>query len=300
MQHVLTLTGTMKPGSLGAGHIDTARVAVRAAGVTICRIEDLAPGRASDIHIDGLPQSAIIETVREALAGLPVDVNVQRPDLRRKRLLIADMDSTIITTETLDDLADLAGLGAEIAPVTARAMRGEIDFDRALRDRVLLFAGQPVSLLDRLLRERITITEGAVALVRTMKANHAFTALVSGGFVFVTGVIARKLGFDTHRGNTLLVAGGRLTGAVGEPVLGALSKLEILRAFCAERGLGVEQAIAVGDGANDIPMLKEAGCGVAFRGKPAAARAARFRIDHGDLTALLYLQGYRESEIVNR
>jgi len=209
------------------------------------------------------------------------------------------MDSTIITHESLDELADFIGIRDQVEPITARAMRGEIDFEAALRDRVRLLAGQPESLLDRLLNERIHLTGGAKTLVRTMRNNGAFTALVSGGFTFVTEAVAAKVGFQTHRGNVLLIENGVLTGAVADPILDKEAKLESLRALCAERDLVADQVMAVGDGANDIPMLLGAGTGVAFHAKPAVAAAARFKIDHGDLTALLYLQGYHDAELVN-
>lgn len=298
MQYVLTLTCDPTRPILVQAHADAARDALSAWGATHIETTWLSPGRALDLVFEAPAIDGAEAGIRAALLGLAVDINAQPAAGRRKRLLIADMDSTIITDESLDELADFIGIKDQVAPVTARAMRGEIDFDTALRDRVRLLAGHPTSLLDRLLEERIHLTGGAEALVRTMVANGAFTALVSGGFTFLTEAVAAKVGFATHRGNVLLTRDGTLTGEVGEPILGKEAKLESLREFCAAEGLALDQTMAVGDGANDIPMLSGAGTGVAFHAKPAVAAAAQFTVDHGDLTALLYLQGYRDTEFV--
>lgn len=298
MQYVLTITVDPGARTLADDHARAAAAALASLGATAIGQTWLSPGRALDLTYQGSSDPGVAETVREALAGIPADFNIQPLDGRRKQLLIADMDSTIITDESLDELADFIGIREQVAPITARAMRGEIDFDTALRDRVRLLAGQPVALLDRLLAERIHLTGGAEALVRTMRANGAFTALVSGGFTFITEAVAAKVGFATHRGNTLIVRNGTLTGEVGDPILGGQAKLESLREFRAAHDLVAEQTMAVGDGANDIPMLLGAETGVAFHAKPAVSAAARFAIDHGDLTALLYLQGYRDAEFV--
>ena len=296
MQQVLTLTADPAARPLDDGIAAKAAGALAAAGARTGAPVLLAAGCAFDLPFEGIADGAAAAAVRAALAGVPADANAQPAAGRRKRLLVADMDSTVITVESLDELADFAGLRDRIAPVTERAMRGEIGFEEALRERVALLAGRPASLLDRLLAERVRLTPGARTLARTARAHGARTALVSGGFDFVTGAVARMAGFDTHRGNRLLVADGRLTGEVGEPILGADAKRDILRELCAAIGAGTGEAMAVGDGANDIPMLAEAGAGVAFRAKPAVAAAARLRIEHGDLTALLHLQGYREEE----
>jgi phosphoserine phosphatase len=299
MQYVLTLTADPKQRVLSEQHAKTAIAALAAAGATNIGADWLSPGRALDLNFQGLAPAEAAPTVHAALIDLPTDINAQSVSGRRKQFLIADMDSTIITGESLDELADFIGIRGQVEPITTRAMRGEIDFEAALRDRVRLLAGHPVSLLDRLLDERIHLTGGAETLVRTMRGNGAFTALVSGGFTFVTEAVAAKVGFQTHRGNILLIENGVLTGAVADPILGKEAKLESLRALCAERDLIADQAMATGDGANDIPMLLGAGTGVAFHAKPAVAAAARFKIDHGDLTALLYLQGYHDAELVN-
>jgi phosphoserine phosphatase len=299
MQYVLTMTTDPKQRVLSERHAKTAIAALAAAGASNIGADWLSPNRALDLNFQGLAPAEAAPAVHAALIDLPTDINAQSASGRRKQLLIADMDSTIITNESLDSLANFIGIRDQVEPITARAMRGEIDVEAALQDRVRLFAGHPASLLDRLLNERIHLTGGAETLVRTMRGNGAFTALVSGGFTFVTEAVAAKVGFQTHRGNILLIENGVLTGAVANPILGKKAKLESLRAFCAERDLVADQVMAVGDGANDIPMLLGAGTGVAFHAKPAVAAATRFKIDHGDLTALLYLQGYHDAELVN-
>ena len=299
MQYVLTLTADPKQRVLSEQHAETTIAALAAAGASNIAADWLSPGRALDLNFQDLAPAKAAPAVHAALIDLPTDINAQSASVRRKQFLIADMDSTIITHESLDELADFIGIRDQVEPITARAMRGEIDFEAALRDRVRLLAGQPESLLDRLLNERIHLTGGAKTLVRTMRNNGAFTALVSGGFTFVTEAVAAKVGFQTHRGNVLLIENGVLTGAVADPILGKEAKLESLRTLCTERDLIADQVMAVGDGANDIPMLLGAGTGVAYHAKPAVAAAARFKIDHGDLTALLYLQGYHDAELVN-
>lgn len=298
MQYVLTLTCDPDKPILDDTHVGRARDALVGAGVTGVDHMWLSAGRALDVTFEAPRIEPSLNAVREALDGIATDINQQPLDGRRKNLLIADMDSTIITEESLDALADFIGIKDQVAPVTARAMRGEIDFDTALRDRVRLLEGQPTDLLDRLLEERIHLTGGAEALVRTMVANGAFTALVSGGFTFVTEAVAKRVGFATHRGNVLLTRDGAITGEVAEPILGKEAKLASLREFCSAHGLTLDQTMAVGDGANDIPMLLGAGMGIAFHAKPAVAAAARFTVDHGDLTSLLYLQGYRDDDFI--
>jgi phosphoserine phosphatase len=212
--------------------------------------------------------------------------------------LLADMDSTLIGQECIDELADFAGLKAHVAAITERAMRGEIAFEPALRERVALLAGLPESIVETVLAQRITLTPGARVLARTMRANGAYCALVSGGFTLFTGPIAAQLGFNEHRGNVLLVKGGKLTGCVVEPILGRKAKLQALIDLRGRMNIPAEATMAVGDGANDLAMLDEAGFGVAFHAKPAVAAAAHGRIDHGDLSALLYAQGYAATDFV--
>jgi phosphoserine phosphatase len=236
---------------------------------------------------------------RAAVGEIAADVNVILTVNRRKKLLIADMDSTIIDCEALDELADMAGLKAKVAPLTEAAMRGDIAFEPALRERASFLAGLPTDLLDRVSRERVHLNPGALELVATMRAHGARTMLVSSGFSFFTERVAKCCGFDRWRSNTLVIENGRLTGAVAEPILGREAKLSALEEAVAELGIGFEDTLAVGDGANDLAMIERAGLGVAWHAKPILARAANAIIAHGDLTALLYLQGYRMDEIVS-
>jgi phosphoserine phosphatase len=236
--------------------------------------------------------------LREALADRPIDVVVQPNGERRKRLLIADMDSTMIGQECVDELADRVGLKARVAAITERAMRGDIAFAPALRERVALLAGLPVSTIAEVIAERIKLTSGGRTLVATMRANGAYTCLISGGFTLFAERIAGMLGFDESRANKLVLADGRLAGKVEEPILGREAKLAALKDLTARLGLTPDATLAVGDGANDLAMLLAAGLGVAYHAKPLVAAQAQARIDHGDLTALLYLQGYRREEFV--
>ncbi len=259
----------------------------------------LHPEVAVDIHFKpslGADTRAIAQEVREALNGAPVDVVVQLEAGRRKRLFLADMDSTMIGQECIDELADWAGLKAHVSAITERAMRGEIEFEPALRERVGLLQNLPVSVVADVLRERIQLTPGARELVGTMRANGAYAALVSGGFTLFTEVIAGQLGFDEHRANVLLAAGDVLSGKVAEPILGREAKYAALVELRDRMHLAPSETLAVGDGANDLAMLGEAGLGIAYHAKPQVAAAAHARIDHGDLTALLYLQGYSRDE----
>jgi len=243
-------------------------------------------------------RGAIIKRLREALGDLPIDLVVQ-PELgRRKRLFLADMDSTMIGQECIDELADLVGLKDHVAAITERAMRGEIEFAPALRERVALLKGLPVGVVDEVIAKRLTLTPGARELVQTMRANGAYTCLVSGGFTVFTGPIAAKIGFQENRANTLLSADGKFTGQVAEPILGREAKFDTLVELVESFELDDIDSLVAGDGANDIPMIEAAGLGVAYHAKPAVAAAATARIDHGDLTALLYAQGYKRAEFV--
>ncbi len=247
----------------------------------------LERGSACDLAVQGG-----IDGVRRALSGLgSVDAVVQRGDGREKRLLVADMDSTMITVECIDELADFAGLKPQVAAVTEAAMRGELDFAAALDARVALLAGLDEVTIDRCREERVRPTPGARELVRTMRARGAYCLLVSGGFTRFAEPVADLIGFDRAMANVLIVEDGKLTGAVRRPIVGAEAKREALLAAAAELGIGLEAALAVGDGANDLPMVTSAGLGVAYRAKPVLAEAADARIEHNDLTALLYAQG---------
>lgn len=236
--------------------------------------------------------------LRTALATEPVDVIVQPAETRRKKILIADMDSTMIDQECIDELADEIGVKDHVAAITARSMNGEIAFEPALRERVALLKGLDATVVDRIVANRLTLASGGGALVRTMRAHGAWTALVSGGFEVFTTRIAAMLGFQENRANRLLEQDGRFTGQVGEPILGRAAKADALIEISTRLGLTPTDAIAVGDGANDLDMIRLAGTGVALHAKPTVAAQAKVRIDHGDLTALLYMQGYRQEEFV--
>ena len=234
--------------------------------------------------------------VRLALDGAAVDLAVLPAGGRRKRLLIADMDSTMITVECIDELADFAGVRERVSAITERAMRGEIDFEGALTERVALLKGLAETELQRCYEARVALTPGARTLVQTMKAGGASAALVSGGFTFFTQRVASACGFDENRANVLLAADGRLTGEVARPILGRAAKLEALNAITARLGILPADALAVGDGANDLAMIQASGLGVAFHAKPVTAAAAQARVEHGDLTVLLAFQGIPQSE----
>jgi phosphoserine phosphatase len=254
----------------------------------------LDPGVAAEFDLEAVPENRW--QVWEGLQALRVDMVVQAAEGRKKRLLIADMDSTMIRQECIDELADEAGVGARVADITARAMNGELDFEGALRERVGLLKGLPEAVIGQVLRDRITLMPGGPVLLATMKANGAYAALVSGGFTAFTSAVAEKLGFDENRANTLHVAGGALAGTVAEPILGKEAKLQALNEITARLGFTTSEALAVGDGANDLPMLLAAGTGVALHAKPTVQAQCAVRVNHGDLSALLYLQGYRREE----
>ncbi|MBX9932446.1 MAG: phosphoserine phosphatase SerB [Methylobacterium sp.] len=242
---------------------------------------------------------AFSRRLRAAFAAEPIDVAVLPADRhRRKRLFLADMDSTMIEQECIDELADTIGLREQVSAITERAMRGEIAFEPALRERVALLRDLPVGIVDDLVRDRITLTPGGRTLVATLKANGCHTCLISGGFTLFTGPISTMIGFDEAHATTLGVRDGRLTGMVEEPIVGSETKRATLIALRSRLGLEAAETLAVGDGANDLGMLGEAGLGVAFRAKPKVAAAAKVQVEHGDLTALLYLQGYSASEFV--
>ncbi|MEH7827752.1 phosphoserine phosphatase SerB [Gemmobacter denitrificans] len=256
----------------------------------------LDPAVAAEFAVEAVPENRW--QVWQDLQTLAVDLVVQPAEGRRKALLLADMDSTMIEQECIDELADEAGVGAHVAGITSRAMNGELDFEAALRERVGLLKGLPESVIDRVYRDRITFMPGGKALLATMKAQGGHAALVSGGFTAFTARVATALGFDEHRANTLLVENGALTGAVADPILGKQAKLDALLEITARLGITPDQAMAVGDGANDLAMLNRAGAGVALHAKPSVAAQCDIRINHGDLTALLYLQGYAREEFV--
>ncbi|MEX2517797.1 MAG: phosphoserine phosphatase SerB [Paracoccaceae bacterium] len=282
MDAVLVLTAA---GPLGDDIVAAAAGALARPGPA----RRLAP-EAVEIGFNG-PAAEGRAAVRAALAAAPVDVNALAAEGREKRILISDMDSTIIPVECIDEIADFAGIGAHVAEITERAMRGELDFEAALKERVALLAGFPASALQAVYDARVTLNPGAAALVEAMNARGALTALVSGGFDFFTDRVGAAAGFARSRANRLILAEGRLTGGVEEPILGREAKLEALNAMAAELGVTPAEAVAIGDGANDLAMIAAAGLGVAWRAKPAVAAAAGAALDHADLTAVLRLQG---------
>ena len=292
MDSVLTLIGDPASSAVDAALAEAAGAALAEAGAEVAPPDWLAPGIACDLAFDGVALAVAGAAARERLDGAPLDLSVQPAAGRRKGLLVADMESTIIGQELIDELAEAAGIHDRIAAITARSMAGEVDFAGSLRKRVDLLAGLPVSTLERV-AARITFNPGARTLIRTLRAGGAYTALVTGGFTYFAEAVARDCGFDEMRGNVLLIDGDRLSGEVGEPILGPESKLTALRELAGRHGLNMAATAAVGDGANDLAMVRAAGLGATYRGKPVLREAAGFRIDHGDLTALLYLQGYR-------
>jgi phosphoserine phosphatase len=295
---VLVLTGAPEDRALEEGRIAALRP-LFAGGLGETRW--LQPGVAWQAALPGRQPDELLGLLRDlraALAPRPIDVNIVTgpPRHSRKKLLVADMESTIIEQECLDELAVHAGVHDHIAAITSRAMRGELAFEAALIERVALLRGLDAQLLEHIYRRRVTLMPGAETLVSTMRRHGAHCALVSGGFSFFSERIAARLGFDTEQANTLEVADGRLTGRVRPPILGREAKLAALHRLTDQLQLAADQTLAVGDGANDLSLIAAAGLGVAFRAKPIVAEAASVRIDHGDLTALLYLQGYSRSE----
>jgi phosphoserine phosphatase len=292
MPHALTLVAA--PGALDPMLIARARAALDGLGAAPGTPDWLAEREAADIPFTGAAEQAAA-AVRGALGGAPVDVIATPAEGRRKRLLIADMDSTIVTSETLDEIAAYAGLKEKIAEITRRSMNGELDFRAALVERVGMLEGLSADALDAVW-QATRMMPGAAELVGTMRAQGAVCCLASGGFTFFTGRVAEKLGFHHHVSNLLLIEAGKLTGRVAEPVFDRNAKLATLTRLAGENGVPMAATLAVGDGANDLDMIRAAGLGVAYRAKPVVAAAAGARVDHGDLTALLYAQGYRKSE----
>jgi phosphoserine phosphatase len=281
--NILTIVAQREATSLTPALLNQIRNAVRGAPPVV-----LSAGEAADIPLSVPLDHAAL---RAAIEAKPIDAIVTKARGRRKALLVADMDSTIVTGETLDELAGFAGIGERIAAITRRAMNGELDFKGALRERVAMLKGLDLGALEKTWQQ-VRLTPGARELVATMRANGALTALVSGGFTFFTGKVAAALGFDLHRSNVLLDDGAALTGQVAEPILDRDSKLAALHELAVKRGVKLHATLAVGDGANDLDMIRAAGLGVAYHAKPIVANAARVKVDHANLRALLFAQGY--------
>ena len=295
MSLVATLICNPADPALDSTVVDGARAILSRSGPARWLFDEVAV----DIPFESHEHVHAIETrLREARGDLPIDIVVQPQGFRRKKLLLADMDSTMIGQECIDELADFAGLKAHVAAITERAMRGEIEFEPALRERVALLKGLAVSVVDEVLAKRITPTPGGRELVATMRGHGAWTCLISGGFTLFSNAVAARIGFQENRANRLLVEDGKLTGEVAEPILGRAAKLATLIELTESFDLDDIDTMVVGDGANDLDMIQHAGLGVAYHAKPAVAAAAAARIDHGDLTALLYAQGYRRDEFV--
>lgn len=296
MRSALTLVAA--PGDLEARRVDAVARALSAAGLTPGPTRWLSPDRAAELAVEGDPE-AIEAAAGEALGDAPVDRCALPVDGRRKRLLFADMDSTIVTDETLDAVAHQTGIGEKVAAITARGMRGEIDFAESLTSRVALLTGRDAAIIEPVLAG-LTYSPGARALVATMRAHGAVCALVSGGFTIFTDKVRAELGFNAAKANVFEIVDGRLTGRLGGPLVSRETKQAWLVELAGQRGIPRRDALAIGDGANDLAMIEAAGLGIAYRGKPILRAAARARIDHTDLRTALYFQGYADAEIVER
>jgi phosphoserine phosphatase len=295
MSLVATLICNPADPALDSTVVDGARAILPSPGPAHWLFDEVAV----DIPFESSDDIKTVEArLRAARGDLPIDIVVQPRAFRRKKLFLADMDSTMIGQECIDELADFAGLKAHVAGITERAMRGEIDFEPALRERVALLKGLSVGVVDEVLNTRITLTPGGRELVMTMRAHGAWTCLISGGFTLFTSAVAARIGFQENRANRLKVEDGKLTGEVEEPILGRATKLATLTELTESFDLDEIDTLVAGDGANDLGMIQQAGLGIAYHAKPAVAAGAAARIDHGDLTALLYVQGYRRDEFV--
>lgn len=299
MQSVLTLVAPEGKQKINETLITQLSEKITGSGGEVVATDWLKPSYACDLLFKHLEHEQAEKIATELIAEAAIDFIVQPAINRRKKMLISDMDSTMITVECIDEIADFAGVKARVADITERAMRGELDFMAALSERVALLKGLNATILQQVYAERVRFMPGARTLVQTMRRFGAHTILVSGGFDFFTARVAAGLGFHAHRANTLEIINGHLSGTVNPPVLDKHAKHEILLASVAEHSLVTDDVLAVGDGANDLPMLLAAGLGVAYHAKPVVQQSARARINHADLSALLYMQGYREANFIN-
>jgi phosphoserine phosphatase len=295
MELVVSLIANPAQANLTPQHVDHVQTALSKADCVPSSPYWLAKNIACDISFEGKGLTTLRNMVQEEVSEFGIDSVIQPTAHRRKHLLLADMDSTIVTSETLDELAGIAGLKDRVAAITERAMRGELDFKDALRERVAMLKGLPATALHETL-DSTELTNGARQLVQTMRANGAYTVLVSGGFKFFTDAIGKKIGFHEDRSNEMIIANDVLTGEVGDPILDRDAKLESLNSISAAKQIPIEETLTTGDGANDLPMILAAGLGVAFHAKPVVEEKAPAAILYGDLTALLYIQGYRREE----
>jgi len=297
MRLIATLIADPAVANLTLDAVADASRALAGAGASVGAVDWLSPAVACDISFEGITEAEAGAALHPAMEKRHLDAVVQKPANRRKKLLVTDMESTMIVNEMVDELAAYLGVGAKVAEITRRAMNGEIGFRPALTERVALLGGLEETVMIEA-RERIVFMPGALTLVATMQAAGAYTALVSGGFQIFTNWVKDRAGFDVSFANELIVRDGIVTGQLAEPIIGKEGKRDAMDRLCAENGWSRDDVIAVGDGANDLLMLEAAGIGVAYHAKPAVAEASRARIDHGDLTALLFIQGYRQSEFI--
>jgi phosphoserine phosphatase len=297
MTHVLTFVSSDKKHPLSKSHVKEVEKIIGFYDIEVTgKLVWLAKDKAADLFISGHAAGPLLAHIREFLQEDKIDLFTMPRENRRKKLLLADMDSTIVIGETLDDLAEYAGIKEHIAAITARAMEGKIDFKDALRERIGLLKGLPIAALNETLA-KTQLSPGAETFVHTMKQNGAACVLVSGGFTFFTGAIAERVGFDAHHGNTLNIENNALAGTVGEPILDKHAKVDFLDAYRTQYGLSFADALTIGDGANDLPMLKKAGLGIGYHPKEAVAREVANFIAFGDLTAALYAQGYTDKDL---
>ncbi len=297
--HVLTLIGNARSAPLQSDHIERVCRCLGPPDGKTGKVDWLAEREACDLFFESpLSAADITDHARDALSGAAIDAVCTSSEGRRRKLLVSDMDSTVIDQECIDELGDAIGRGSEIKQITAAVLRGDIGFADALRQRLAMLKGVERRMLETLHEERISLKAGARTLIQTMRRHGTFCVLVSGGFTFFTRRVAERIGFDDHRGNELVFEDGKLTGEVREPILGRSAKLNTLNELCEEKGLQPSHVLAIGDGANDIKMIEAAGLGVAFHASDSLKKQANACIDHGDLTALLYIQGFRKSEFV--